>query len=85
MVTEPAGFPQSFTPFDFTGFTNLTSVSWNQPDPAAGLHQFTDITLSTVPEPASIVTGGIGAMLVAVAGFRARRRRERVQRIATSP
>jgi hypothetical protein len=85
MVTEPPGFPQSFTPFNFTGFTNLTSVSWNQPDPAAGLNQFTDITLSTVPEPASIVTGGIGAMLVAVAGFRARRRRERVQRIATSP
>jgi hypothetical protein len=84
-VTEAPGFPQSFTQFDFTGFTNLTSVSWDQPVFTAGLNQFTDITLSTVPEPASIITGGIGAMLVAVARFRARRRREPVQRIATLP
>jgi hypothetical protein len=84
-VTEPPGPPQSFTQFDFTGFTNLTSVSWDQPEPAAGLNQFTDITLSTVPEPSSLITGGIGAILVAVAGFRARHRRERAQRIATLP
>jgi hypothetical protein len=88
MVTERAGFPQSFTPFDFTGFTNLTSVSWDQPvpTPTDGLNQFTDITLSTVPEPSSLITaGGIGAILMAVAGFRARHRRERAQRIATLP
>lgn len=65
-VTEPAGFPQVFTQFDFTGFTNVTSVSWDQPVFTVGLNQFTDITIATVPEPSSAVLGGIAAIGSAV-------------------
>jgi hypothetical protein len=61
-VTTPAGFPGAFQTFHFTGFSDLASVAWDQPDPAAGLHQFTNVTLSTVvPEPASLFLGGISA------------------------
>jgi hypothetical protein len=31
-VTTPAGFPGAFQTFQFTGFSNLSSVSWDQPD-----------------------------------------------------
>jgi hypothetical protein len=60
-VTTPVG-TAAFQTFDFTGFTDLTAVSWGQPVLADGLHQFTNITLNTgaaVPEPASIVLVGI--------------------------
>jgi hypothetical protein len=60
-VTTPVGSPAAFQPFDFTGFTGLASVSWDQPDPSLGLNQFTNITLSIVPEPSSWVLLGIGA------------------------
>jgi hypothetical protein len=36
---------RGFQTFDFTGFTNLVSVTWGQPQLADGLHQFTDISL----------------------------------------
>ena len=42
-VTTPAGTPGTFQQFSLTGFTDLTSVSWDQPDSAAGLNQFTNI------------------------------------------
>jgi len=55
-VTTPPGPPASFQTFDFTGFTGLSSVSWDQPVFTQGLHQFTNITLSTgvVPEPSAL-------------------------------
>jgi hypothetical protein len=70
-VTTPFGM-RAFQTFDFTGFADLTSVSWGQPVLADGLHQFTNITLDTgaaVPEPSSMVLVGI-----AVCGFAAWRR-----------
>jgi hypothetical protein len=66
----PAGFPQTFTTFDLTGFTNLVSVSWDQPafGPTIGLHQFTNIVLQTaaVPEPPALVLLGLGVPLALV-------------------
>jgi hypothetical protein len=76
-VTEPAGFPQVFTPFSFTGFTNVTSVSWDQPVFTAGLNQFTDITIAAVPEPSSLILGGISTIGLGVVSLLARRRPER--------
>lgn len=54
-VTTPPGAPAAFQTFDFTGFTGLASVSWDQPVFTQGLHQFGNIHLSTaaVPEPTS--------------------------------
>ena len=74
-VTTPAGPPAAFQTFDFTGFTDLTSVSWDQPVFSAGLHQFTNITLSIVPEPSSLILGGIGILGLAVT-FLVRRSRK---------
>jgi hypothetical protein len=53
-----------FQTFDFTGFTDLTQVTWDQPPLAAGLHQFSNIHLETptaVPAPPNLVLGGIAA------------------------
>jgi hypothetical protein len=60
---------------DFTGFTNLISVSWDQG--TSGVHQFTNIRLfaGLVPEPSSVALLALGLPL-AIAGksviFRAR-------------
>lgn len=47
--------PLVFQTFNLLGLDDITSVSWNQGTPAEGLHQFTNIHLSTtpavVPEP----------------------------------
>ena len=69
-VTEPAGFPQTFTTLDLPGFTNLVSVSWDQPDASAGLNQFTNIVLTTgaVPEPSTLILLGLGLPLVLACG-----------------
>jgi hypothetical protein len=81
-VTTPAGSPPAFQSFSFTGFTNLKSVSWDQPVFTQGLHQFTNVSLSTdtgsaIPEPSSLTIaltlfGGYG--LLAVRQRRQRRR-----------
>ncbi|HEV3238044.1 MAG TPA: PEP-CTERM sorting domain-containing protein [Gemmataceae bacterium] len=72
-VTTTTGV-RAFQTFSFTGFTDLTSVSWGQPAPPDGANQFTNITLDTggpVPEPASLVLVGIA--VCGLAGFRLRR------------
>ncbi|QEH31735.1 hypothetical protein OJF2_02000 [Aquisphaera giovannonii] len=72
----------AFATFAFSSdFTDLLSVSWDQPPftsgtptaPAPGLHQFDNITLSTVPEPASLAM--LASSLSAVGLAAARRRR----------
>jgi len=79
-----------FRPFVFSSaFTNLLSVSWDQPpftsgtpsNPAPGLHQFDNLVLSTsvpppvpVPEPSSLMLFGSA---MAIAGLFAHRRRQR--------
>ena len=48
----------AFQTFDFTGFDNLISVDWGQPQLADGLHQFANIHLgpgtAAVPEPGAM-------------------------------
>ena len=67
MVTQPAGFPQTFETFDFTGFTGLSSVSWDQPVFTEGLHQFTNIPFppqSYRSLPLTLLTLGLPLALV---------------------
>jgi hypothetical protein len=60
--------PLSFQTFDFTGFTGLASVSWEQDFASQGLHQFGNIHLSNgVPEPTTLTLLALGISL-AVAG-----------------
>ncbi len=67
----------AFQTFAFTGFTDLTSVTWVQPQLAAGLHQFDDIRLeltgAVVPEPASIAM--LGTSVIVGLGYAWRRKR----------
>ena len=58
---DDASAIRSSTTFD-VGFTNVTSVSWDQPVFTQGLNQFTNIHLSTgaVPEPAVLDLTGPG-------------------------
>jgi PEP-CTERM motif len=63
-VSTPASFPSTLQTFDFTGFAGLTSVSWDQADPSAGLHQFGNIHLFTaVPEPSTLTLLALGISL----------------------
>ena len=68
VTTPPPPSPPAFQTFDFTGFTGLTSVSWDQPVFTQGLHQFTNITLSTgvVPEPSALTLLTLGLPLALV-------------------
>jgi hypothetical protein len=77
LTVSTASPPLTFQTFDLTGFTNVTSVTWDQDVvPSEGIHQFGNIHLFiglAVPEPSSLVTGAIAAL--AGLGVWARRRR----------
>ena len=80
-VTTPTG-KAALQTFDFTNFDDLTAVAWSQPSSAArGLHQFTDVTLSTsvspvtVPEPRSLALLAVGLSALAIVEWARRSRR----------
>jgi hypothetical protein len=74
-VTTPVGAPGSFQTFDFTGFSDLASVSWDQPVFTRGLNQFSDISLSTaIPEPSSLILASVGALGCTLLALLGRRR-----------
>lgn len=69
--------PLLFQTFQFTGFTNVTSVSWDQG--SSGVHQFANIHIAgaVVPEPAAMGLLALGLPLAIVGNrlvTRARRR-----------
>ncbi len=61
-VTVPGG-TAAFQTFDFTGFDNVLSVTWGQPQLSDGLHQFAQINIVTpaavIPEPSTLVISSI--------------------------
>jgi hypothetical protein len=61
--------PLTFQTFDFTGFTGLASVSWDQGADSQGIHQFGNIQLSTnstaVPEPSMLAADCIAVLVCA--------------------
>jgi hypothetical protein len=64
-----------FTQFNFTGFTNLTSVSWMQGSGEGNAHQFDNINVhdrGVIPEPGTALLLGLG-----IVGYGLIRRRQR--------
>jgi len=59
--------------FNFTGFTNLTKVEWEQDFP---FHQFDNVVVDTavIPEPSTLLMGGTALVLIGGAALRRRRR-----------
>ena len=54
-----SGFGFGFETFNFSGFTNVTSVTWQQFLP---FHQFDNIVVSAVPVPAAVWLFGSGLL-----------------------
>ena len=83
-VTTPSP-PLVFQTFDFTGFTGLSSLSWDQGAGSQGIHQFTNITLSTgvVPEPTALTLLALGLPLALAWRLRICRRGGRILRSDT--
>ena len=69
--------PLVFQTFDFTGFTNVISVSWDQEvDASQGIHQFANIHLvvgAAVPEPPALTLLALGVPLALAYASRLRR------------
>lgn len=72
-VTVPIG-DRAFQTFALTGFSQVLAVSWEQPQLADGLHQFTNIELASVPEPSSLALLAAGAVTLAIVRWRRPRR-----------
>jgi hypothetical protein len=71
-VTVPTG-TAAFQTFDFAGFTDVTSVTWGQPQLSEGLHQFSGIDIATaVPEPSTFITTIVGGLGLVAYGLRRR-------------
>jgi hypothetical protein len=70
--------PLNFQTFDFTEFTRVTSVSWDQEtDGSQGVHQFTNIHLligAAVPEPPALTLLALGILLTPAYTRRLRQR-----------
>jgi hypothetical protein len=76
-VTVPSG-TAAFQTFDFSGFTNVTSVTWGQPQLSQGLHQFSRIVIASaaVPEPSAVLLFAVGlSSALALSAVRRRGRR----------
>ena len=50
--------PNSVQTFNFSGMSNVVKLDWTQSSP---YHQFDNININTVPEPASLAVLGLGA------------------------
>jgi len=68
--------PLNFQKFDLTGFTDVTSVSWDQ-GANSSLHQFANINIAirgSVPEPSALTLLALGGPPALACAIRARRR-----------
>lgn len=76
VTVTTASPPLVFQTFDLTGFTNLTSLSWDQGADSQGIHQFGNIHLfaGAVPEPSALTLLALGVPLALASARRLRRR-----------
>ncbi|MBS1700659.1 MAG: PEP-CTERM sorting domain-containing protein [Armatimonadetes bacterium] len=54
--------PNVLTTFNFSGMTGIDKLEWAQ---SAPFHQFDNIVINSVPEPASLLVLGVGVLAIA--------------------